>query len=358
MLQKSTILNFVSGFALIAFFLFHAGSVAGQSNGGAEHPDTTSTAKLQIIHNSADAVMAEVDVYLDNTLLLSNIAFRTASSFLTVAADIPKLITVTSAGAGINQPLAAFNVYFEANKTYIAVANGIVSATGYSPSPPFLPSVFDQGRELAQTAGNTDILVIHGSTDAPVVDIKVGTTTLVDNLGYGMFDGYLEIPTADLVIDVTDQSGTNVLVQYHAPLTSFGLQDSAITVVASGFLDPTNNSNSTNTFGLWVALPAGGALIPLSIFTSVGDTPTSLVDVSVYPNPAVSRLNYSLPSPAEETLHTELIDMSGRILHSRIADGHGQHHGEIDVSHMQSGIYLLRFTSGTMQHSERVVIQR
>jgi hypothetical protein len=205
---------------------------------------------------------------------------------------------------------------------------------------------------------NTDILVIHGSTDAPVVDIKVGTTTLVDNLGYGMFDGYLEIPTADLVIDVTDQSGTNVLVQYHAPLTSFGLQDSAITVVASGFLDPTNNSNSTNTFGLWVALPAGGALIPLSIFTSVDDTPTSLVDVSVYPNPAVSTLSYTLPSPAEETLHTELIDMSGRVLHSRIADGHGQHRGEIDVSHLQSGIYLLRFTSGTMQHSERVVIQR
>jgi hypothetical protein len=153
MQKKTTILNFGSGFALIAFFLFYAGPLVGQSNGGGDHPDTTATAKLQIIHNSADAVMAEVDVYLDNNLLISNIAFRTASSFLTVVADIPKLITVTSAGAGINQPLAAFNVYFEANKTYIAVANGIVSATGYSPSPPFLPSVFDQGRELAQTAG-------------------------------------------------------------------------------------------------------------------------------------------------------------------------------------------------------------
>ncbi len=358
MIKKATIFTYLVGFAVFAILLSHSVEVTGQSDGVFQSADTVATAKLKMIHNGAEAMLAEVDVYLDNNLLFGNLAFRTSSHFIEVLAGIPKLITVTLSGAGINQPVAAFNVFFEPDKTYIAVASGIVSATGYSPSPPFFPFVFEEGREQATIAGNTDILVVHGSTDAPVVDIKVGTTTLVDNLGYGMFDGYLEIPTADLVIDVTDASGTNVLARYNAPLATFGLQDSAITVVGSGFFNPANNSNSPNTFGLWVALPSGGAMIPLSVVTSVDETPSiSLADVTVFPNPAVNKISYTLPTAPEGALRTELIDMTGRVWYSHLAESTTKQSGEIDISHLSSGIYLLRFISGNAQHSERVVVK-
>ena len=53
-------------------------------------------------------------------------------------------------------------------------------------------------------------------------------------------------------------------------MQTLGLDGAAITVVASGFLDPSQNSDGP-TFGLWVALPSGGDLIPLPLV----ETPTA-----------------------------------------------------------------------------------
>ena len=43
---------------------------------------TAQTARVQVIHNSADAAAELVDVYLNETLLIPNFAFRTASPFV------------------------------------------------------------------------------------------------------------------------------------------------------------------------------------------------------------------------------------------------------------------------------------
>ena len=105
----------------------------------------------------------------------------------------------------------------------------------------------------------TDVLVFHGATDAPVVDVVevgVGAGTIVDNLAYGEFAGYLELPTNDYVLQVRDASGRNKVATYAAPLATLGLQNTALTVLASGFLNPGANSEGA-AFGLWVALPQG-----------------------------------------------------------------------------------------------------
>jgi hypothetical protein len=52
------------------------------------------TARVQVIHNSADAAAASVDVYLDDALLLDNFAFRTASSFIDAPAGTEFTITI------------------------------------------------------------------------------------------------------------------------------------------------------------------------------------------------------------------------------------------------------------------------
>ena len=56
-------------FTLLSVFLLTGGMLFSQ-------------ARVQVIHNSADAADEVVDVWLDDQLLLDNFEFRTASPFI------------------------------------------------------------------------------------------------------------------------------------------------------------------------------------------------------------------------------------------------------------------------------------
>ncbi len=236
-----------------------------------------STARLQVIHNSADAAAAQVDVWLNDQLLIDNFAFRTASPFIDAPAGVDFDVVIQPANStDTTNALARFTYNLNGGSKYTLVANGIVSPSGYSPSTPFNLYVYDMGREFASNPANSDVLVFHGSTDAPTVDVVetgIGAGTLVDNLSYGNFAGYLELPTDDYVLSVRDETGTVTVAMYHAPLATLGLNGAAMAVVASGFLNPAANSNGA-AFGLFVALPAGGALVELPAYI-----PTARVQV-------------------------------------------------------------------------------
>ena len=224
------------------------------------------TARVQVIHNSADLAAASVDIYLNNTLLIDNFNFRTASPFIDAPAGDEITISVApSTSMSSSQALASFNYTLEENATYVLVANGVVSPVGYSPIKNFTIDVFGMGREMANNAANTDLLVLHGSTDAPTVDVVetgVGAGTIIDNASYGDFAGYLELATADYTLEIRDESGQITVASYEAPLSTLNLMGASGVVVASGFLNPTNNSNG-EAFGLFVALPSGGDLVAL-----------------------------------------------------------------------------------------------
>ncbi|MBK9357243.1 MAG: DUF4397 domain-containing protein [Bacteroidales bacterium] len=240
--------------------------------GGAlvELPVYTPMARLQVIHNSADAAAAQVDVWLNDQLLLDNFAFRTASPFIDAPAGVDFDVVIQPANStDTTNALARFTYNLMDGETYVLVANGIVVPSGYNPATPFDIYVYAMGRENAASPTNSDVLVFHGSTDAPVVDVVetgVGAGTIVDNLAYGSFAGYLELPTDDYVLAIRDETGTVTVAMYQAPLAALGLEGAAMAVVASGFLNPANNNNGP-AFGLFVALPAGGALVELPVYT-------------------------------------------------------------------------------------------
>jgi hypothetical protein len=227
------------------------------------------TARVQVIHNSADAAASVVDVWLNNTLLLDNFAFRTASPFVDAPAGVEFTIAIQGPDStSPDNPIWSHNYTLEEGETYVLVANGIVSSSGYDPTPAFDIEVYGMGREQASNASNTDVLVFHGSTDAPTVDVYetgVGAGQIVNNLMYTDFAGYLELGTADYILEIRDETGMNTVAAYQAPLETLGLEGAALTVVASGFLNPANNSNG-QAFGLWVALAAGGALVELPVY--------------------------------------------------------------------------------------------
>ncbi len=252
-----------------------------------------SQARVQVIHNSADAAASVVDVWLNDVLLLDNFSFRTASPFVDAPAGEEFTISIQGPeSTGPENPIWSQNYTLEANETYVLVANGIVSPTGYEPAKPFDIYVFAMGQEQASNPLNTDVLVFHGSTDAPVVDIVetgVGAGTIIDNFAYGNFAGYLGLATADYVLEVRDETGTVTVAAYSAPLAALSLEGQALTIVASGFLNPANNSDG-EAFGLFVALASGGELVQLPLYEQTGtarvqvihnsaDAAASVVDV-------------------------------------------------------------------------------
>ncbi len=320
------------------------------------------TARIQAIHNSADAAAAQVDVYLNGALLVNDFAFRTATPFVDVQAGVDLTLSIAPASStSVADAIADFNYNLPEGGSFILVANGIVSPSGYSPATPFDIYVAADARESAQGAG-TDVLVFHGCTDAPTVDVfesAVVNTTIVDDIAYGGFDGYLELPTLDFTLQVRTADGLTTVATYAAPLQTLGLQGAALTVLASGFLVPANNSSGP-AFGLWVALPSGGPLVELPVATSIAESENELTSVSVWPVPASDAVTVRANALREVITRMELVDATGRIAREfgqrNIPQGTTQI--AVNVEGINPGSYVLRMMTETGTTSVPMLVAR
>ena len=295
-------------------------------------------ARVQVIHNSADLSIAVVDVYINGTLAVGDAAFRTASPFSDVPAGIPLSVAIApgdSTGAG--DAFHTENITFESGETYVIIAAGIVSLTGYDPAPAFSLETFDMGREAAADPTMIDILIHHGSTDAPVFDVfetAQGLGQVVDNFGFTDYDGYFEYPAADYVIELRDETGTTPLAAYVAPLDALGLEGVAVTVVASGFWDPTQNSNGP-AFGLYAASPLGGNMLALPP-SPLGIDDVNSDQLKVYPNPASEELQ--LAGIELSGFDFQITDITGRVVQTGALV---QNENTLDISSLSEGMYQL-----------------
>jgi hypothetical protein len=229
-------------------------------------------ASVQVIHNSADPAAEFVDVYVNGVLTLDDFEFRNATPFVDLPSGVPVSIDIApSTSADVSESLYNLTTTLDAGETYVVVANGVLDPTQFDASVntiDFELSVFAGAQQASTNAGETSILINHGSTDAPsvdVVEVSVPAGTLADDLAYPQFAGYVDVPTADYIINVELADNSAVVASYQAPLATLGTSDLALTVVASGFLDPAANQNG-EAFGLWAALPTGGALVELPLF--------------------------------------------------------------------------------------------
>lgn len=307
------------------------------------------TARVQVIHNSPDDIADSVDVYLNGTLLLDNFAFRTATPFIDAPAGVQIEIDVApKTSTSVANSIANFPLTLTSGETYVVVASGItgLSSTTYSNSPAFNLEIFAGAREEASMMSNTDVLVYHGSTDAPTVDVfesSVPAGTIVDDASYGDFAGYLELSTADYILDVQDMTGATTVASYQAPLSTLSLDGAAITVLASGFLDPSLNGNGP-AFGLYVALPTGGNLVPLPLATA-SLSELSAANITMYPNPAQNSVTISTEATIESV---EVLNMNGQKVGSSSTS-------TVDISGLTNGIYMIFVQTNEGVSSTRLI---
>ena len=184
----------------------------------------------------------------------------------------------------------------------------------------------------------------------------VGAGTIVDNLSYGEFAGYLSLPTLNFVLDVRDSSGTTTVKSYSAPLDDLDLQGAALTVLASGFLNPAANSDGAG-FGLWVALASGGDLIPLPERTGTfSQSVFNANDIRVYPNPVRSgMLNVEMTN--DQTIEmVGIFSVSGALVYRQAMDNNSI--GQVRIPDtLSKGVYLLQVVTDKGAGFQRIVVQ-
>lgn len=302
--------------------------------------------RIQAIHNCADAAADSVDVYLNGTKLLDNFAFRTATPFINAPYGAVTLQVAPKNSTSAANAIYTLNANLKPDSTYIAIAEGIVSTTGYTPAQQFKLNVFPAAREKAMQSTNADVLVYHGCTDAPVVDIRSGNNVLVNDIAFGSYNSnYLNLPINDYTINVTDASGATVVASYSAPLQTLGLQGQSITVLASGFLNRANNSNGA-AFGLYAATAQGGTLTALPLIPTSVSRLDNNASIKVYPNPANNIIHLD---GINTNGKISIIDFTGKLVQSVKAEK------TIGIKNLQPGLYLLKYQQGDIVNSVKFV---
>ncbi|MBK7964693.1 MAG: DUF4397 domain-containing protein [Bacteroidetes bacterium] len=294
------------------------GLFAALANGTVIALNDTSNSRLQVIHNCADPAANQVDVYVNGTLLLDDFTFRTATPFIDVPSNVTLNIGIApGTSTSVNDTLVNIPVVLANGGTYLAVASGVLAPASFAVNPDGRPTGFqlllqDMMRETAEDGINVDFRAIHGSTDAPTVDVvAVGAGVIVDNAAYTAITGYITVPPAAYTLQVTDATNNNIIVaQYAADLSSLG--GGSAVVFASGFLTPSNNQNGP-AFGLFAAL-VDGTVIPFSAITGLNNIKNDFVQ-TLYPNPTNNRITIDLKSDVVVEA-IAIIDLTGKTIYS------------------------------------------
>ncbi len=302
--------------------------------------------RAQVIHNSPSPT---VDVYLEADLVLDNFAFRQATPFVFLPAREPLTLSVApSNSASVNDAIYSLPIArLETGRNYTIMAAGVVG----NPNTPFTLYVNDNTRIQSSVPGAVDLVLFHGSPNAPEVDVQVaGGPVVFDDIAFGEFSEYITAPAAEYIIQVTPANDNTTVVQaYRADISALGGQ--AITVFASGFL------GDTPEFGVWVAL-ADGTTFPLPVFTRTNELDNRLSALQLAPNPAVHETWMRFELSQQTPMRYAIRDLNGRILYEGNLGNlpAGTYAERIEVGTLPSGSYLLEVRSENIGVQTRKLI--
>ncbi len=325
------------------------------------------TARLQVIHNAADVAADPVDIYLNGSLLLDDFGFREATPFIDAPAGVLLNIGVAPGNSSsVSDTLINFAVTLDDGGSYVAIANGVLDPGSYASNPDgrstgFTLFVKTMARESAVDTG-VDFFVVHGSTDAPTVDVIArNVATLVDNAVYGDITDYINVPSGSYILDVTPGDDNNTIVaSFSADLS--GLEGGSAVVFASGFLDPAANENG-EPFGIFAAL-SDGTVVGFGTVTSneVDDniSPKGYGLKQNYPNPfnPTTKINFSIPERQFVQLKVyNLIGQQVATIANRVMDA-GSYSLAFDAVNLPSGVYFYELKADAYKEVKKMILAK
>ena len=343
-----------------------------------EFPAVQPFARLQVIHNAADPIANEVDVYLNGTLALDNFAFRTATPFIDVPAGVDINIGIAPGNSGsVNDTLKNFVVNFASGGTYIAIANGVVDPTGFTPNPngrdiSFTLFAKTNARETANNNNKVDLFAVHGSTDAPTVNI-FGLGIYLNNVSYGDLSNYVSVPAwRNWIVITTPWPNFSVVGVWGVDLR--GLGGNSAVVFASGFLIPSGNQNG-EAFGLFAAL-ANGTVVELpKLYGEEAQTALNKVmnengeEVAIvneynleqnFPNPFNPSTTIKFSVPTSDLVTLKVYDVLGNEVATLVNEqkAPGTYEVRFDAGNLASGIYIYTIKASNFTQTRKLILMK
>ncbi len=334
-------------------------------------------AQLQIIHNAPDPAFAEVDVYVNGDLLEDDLAFRSATPFLGVAADTELEVAVapgtsSSAADAIFTQTYALDDELSYQLVATGVGDGDFEANPDGNDIAFTLLVNPDARLFSPTPDSTpDFNFVHGTPDAPAIDVRTGATQdiiIYNDVAFGELAPYQPIAAEPQTIEVTTADGTASVAMFELDLS--GRPEAAGTILASGFLTPDNEDDANGTppaFGLLVVFADGSETFaePLSVSNEGGAAlPTAFALRGSYPNPSATRTTIAFDLPADASVGLDLFDVLGRRVLSRAPEpvAAGADRRLAVEAALPSGVYVFRLTAetagGRLVESGRMTVVR
>lgn len=148
-------------------------------------------AYVRVVHAAPAA--PTVDVYVDNSKLLSNFTFGTVTDYVPLAPGQHK-IQVTPAGQPTSKAVISQNVTVNADTYYTVAAIGDPNTT------PALTAFVDNNTISGNMA---KARVYHLSSDAGPVSVATGGKTVISSLAFKNASDYLTVPAGSYTFAVT-----------------------------------------------------------------------------------------------------------------------------------------------------------
>lgn len=209
--------------------------------------ETGSDARVRVGHLSPNA--PNVDVYVDDSVVLEDVAFGTVSDYLALSAGT-HAVEITAAGDPDTSVFQG-DVTLEAGTDYTVAAIGEV---GENADQPFEPVVLEDDNE-PPGSDTARLRAVHASPDAPAVDITAGDTVLFDGVEFSG-SGYTEVPAGDYTVEIrpdTEANDGEVVASFDVSLAG----GTVYSAFAAGYLTPDDEPADT-PFDLVVTQDAGG----------------------------------------------------------------------------------------------------
>ena len=256
------------------FDLFVAGGIAELGTPATfslaiEDGEAPDPARVQVIHNAADPAAEFVDISIVDVgeggdgATFQDVPFRGATPFFDLAPGTYNVLVTDEEDLAV--VIIDETVTVASGETYQLIASGVADPSMFEPNPSgqdisAMLIVDPNAQEASTVPGVVQIKGVHGSTDAPAVDVREISTGLaiVDDAIYGEFGDYVNVPPGAYAIEVTSANGDTSFGQVFADVSALGGQ--AATVLASGFLTPANDQDGPMV-GLLAVLPDGTSFL-------------------------------------------------------------------------------------------------
>ena len=308
--------------------------------------------QVQFIHNTADAQLATVDVYLNGQIIMNDFSFQQATPFIQMPAEVDATIVIAPSNSeNASNPLSTFQIHLFENIKYVAVLAGILSP-GYNPAPALRLDLFPGATEFSQNAGQTDVLIYQGSTDTPAMDITemITTTQYANDLIFGNYKPYMSIESStDKVIRISNGTGSIQFGDYNFLTTGWQVDGAAVTLLTGGFLNPLNNQNGP-ALRPWMAT-ADGVVHVLPMHVAV-DEYSLTNNLRLFPNPATEEIKFAGQFIQSGACQYAVYSVTGnRVTDEQKISGGAHVFGTIDVGELSNGLYTLKISNNVSSES-------